>query len=92
MAKFQKGQSGNPAGKKPGTLSKSKVAFNALLKEIAESKEYQDGLKARAIAGDSTLDKEILARVLGAVPKVMQIETPAPLVIDVVEGPPDDSR
>ncbi len=85
MARFQKGQSGNPAGKKPGTLSKSKVAFAALLKEIADSKEYQESLKARALAGDSTLDKESLARVLGAVPKVMQIETPAPLVIDTVD-------
>jgi len=86
MAKWQKGQSGNPAGKKPGTLSKSKVAFHALLKDIAASREYQDSLKARAIAGDPTLDREILARTLGAIPKVLQVETPAPLVIDTTDG------
>jgi len=92
MAKFQKGQSGNPKGRPQGALAKSKLAFAALLKDIADSQEYQDSLRARALQGDSTLDREILARVLGAVPKVMQIETPAPLVIDVVEGPPDAAK
>jgi hypothetical protein len=59
--------------------------FTQLLKDIADSPEYQDSLRERAIKGDATLDREILARVLGAVPKIMQIETPAPLVIDTVD-------
>ena len=79
-------------GRPKGSVNKSKLAFAALLKDIADSPEYQNSLRARAVKGDATLDKEILARVLGAVPKVMQIETPAPLVIDVVEGPPDDPQ
>jgi hypothetical protein len=59
--------------------------FTQLLKDIADSPEDQDSLRERAIKGDATLDREILARVLGAVPKIMQIETPAPLVIDTVD-------
>ena len=74
-----------PPGRPVGSVNKSKLAFAALLKDIADSPAYQDSLRARAIKGDATLDKEILARVLGAVPKVMQIETPAPLVIDTVD-------
>jgi hypothetical protein len=84
MARYKQGQSGNPSGRPVGAGNKSKIAFAALLKDIAESPEYQDSLRARALKGDPTLDREILARVLGAVPKVMQIETPAPLIIDVV--------
>lgn len=76
-----------PTGRPKGSVNKSKLLFAQLLKDIAESPEYQDSLRARAIQGDATLDKEILARVLGAVPKVMQIETPAPLVIDTVNSP-----
>jgi hypothetical protein len=67
-----------------GSVNKSRLLFTQLLKDIADSPEYQESLRARAIAGDATLDREILARVLGAVPKIMQIETPAPLVIDTI--------
>jgi len=72
-------------GRPKGSVNKSKLLFTQLLKDIADSPEYQESLRSRAIAGDATLDREILARVLGAVPKVMQIETPAPLVIDTVD-------
>ena len=74
-------------GRPKGSVNKAKLAFNALLKDIAESEEYQVSLRARAINGDPTLDKEILARVLGSIPKVMQIDVPKPLVIDLVTGP-----
>ena len=72
-------------GRPKGSVNKSKLLFTQLLKDIADSPEYQDSLRERAIKGDATLDREILARVLGGVPKIMQIVTPAPLVIDTVD-------
>jgi hypothetical protein len=81
-----------PPGRPVGSVNKAKLAFAALLKDIAESEEYQDSLRMRALKGDPTLDREILARVLGAVPKIMQIETPAPLIIDTVGDTPDDAK
>lgn len=89
MAKFQKGQSGNPHGRPKGSVNRQTVEFAKLLKAIADDPAYQAGLWERAVAGDTTLDKEILARVLGSVPKILQLETPAPLVVDVVTGPDD---
>lgn len=92
MARFQKGQSGNPGGKPKGAVGLVKRTLNELLKGIADDPEYHESLRSRAIAGDVTLDKEILARVMGAVPKVLQLETPAPLVVDLVTGPDEPKR
>lgn len=86
------GPDNRPKGRPKGSVNKAKLAFNALLKDIAESVEYQDSLRARAVNGDATLDREILARVLGSVPKVLQLETPAPLVLDMVTGPDEPER
>lgn len=90
MARFQKGQSGNPGGKPKGAVGLVKRTLHELLKGIADDPEYHESLRTRAIAGDVTLDKEILARVLGSVPKVLQVDVPKPLVIDVVLGPERD--
>lgn len=90
MARFQKGQSGNPGGKPKGAVGLVKRTLNELLKGIADDPDYQESLRARAIAGDATLDKEILARVCGPVPKVHTLDVPKPLVIDVVFGPERD--
>lgn len=86
---FEKGHPGGP-GRPVGSVNRQKVEFAKLLKAIADDPEYQANLWARAIAGDVTLDKEILARVLGSVPKVLQVDVPKPLVIDVVLGPERD--
>ena len=50
---FQKGQSGNPAGKKPGTLNKAtrdaKVFCQALLTDTDYQKNFQAAWKARTL-------------------------------------------
>ena len=74
-------------GRPKGSVNKAKLAYNALLKDIAESEEYQASFRARAIQGDPTIDREIANRVGGPVPRVMQIDTPAPLIVDIVLGP-----
>ena len=76
-----------PKGRPKGSVSPEKRELSALIKAIASDPDYQASFKRRAIDGDPTLDKMISDRTLGPVPKVMQIETPKPLVIDLVIGP-----
>lgn len=49
--------------------------------------EWRESFRRRAIEGDATLDREIIARTAGKVPDVLQVKTPAPLVVDLVKGP-----
>ena len=79
-------------GRPKGSVNKNKLALGELLRDIGMSPEYQDSLRARAVKGDTVLDKEILARILGAVPKIVQVKTPAPLVVDMVTGPDGSDR
>jgi hypothetical protein len=81
-------------GRIPGTGTKLKLEITAWLKTIAEDEEWRAGLLARARAGDTILDREIIARAAGKVPDVLHLETPAPLVIDLIAGPrkPDDDE
>jgi hypothetical protein len=77
-------------GRPKGSVNKSKLEINALLKDIAMSQAYQDSLRARAVKGDVGLDKEILARVLGPVKTVTEINTPKPVVVDLLIGDRDE--
>jgi len=51
-AGFQRGQSGNPRGRRPGTPNRVTVEVRAAAAEIVDSPEYRARLKAQAIAGE----------------------------------------
>lgn len=53
MAIFQKGQSGNPEGRKKGTRNRAAVEIKEAARNIVESPSYLASLKARLKAGDA---------------------------------------
>jgi len=71
--KFQKGQSGNPAGRKPGLskIGKIRQGLEAHLPEILEA------LTAQAKAGDPQAAKLLLDRVLPSLKPETRQSTPA---------------
>ena len=75
MAKFQKGQSGNPAGKPKGTKSYVTHIRHQLKEAIPELLEKT---KEQALAGDMTAMKLLLERCLPAQkPQYPRFELPA---------------
>lgn len=58
MAKFKKGQSGNPAGKKPGTVNRQLAALRAAADKVLPL------VVKKAITGDFDAQKLILDRAL----------------------------
>ena len=48
---FKKGHSGNPAGKKAGTLNKATVEIRDTSRRLLEDKAYVEAFRARLIAG-----------------------------------------
>ena len=72
--KFQKGQSGNPAGRKPGPskIGKIRQGLESHLPEILEA------LTAQAKAGDPAAAKLLLDRCLPALRPETRQPTPAP--------------
>lgn len=59
--RFQKGQSGNPAGKKPGTRNRATVMVEALMREGAET--ITNAVVAAAKNGDLAAARIILDRI-----------------------------
>jgi hypothetical protein len=51
---------------------------------MASDPEWRESFRRRAIKGDPQLDKEIIMRASGKVPDILHLETPAPLVVDLV--------
>ena len=62
--KFKPGQSGNPAGKKPGTLSKTTMLAQALLD--GEAEEIMRGVIEDAKRGDGTARRLLVPRLIPA--------------------------
>ncbi len=58
---FQKGKSGNPAGKRPGTKNKSAIFAERIMQK--EIKGITNAVVAQALAGDLTAAKLVLDRV-----------------------------
>jgi hypothetical protein len=83
---FAKGNPGRPVG----AVDRKRLDLSAWLQQIAMDPEWRQSFRKRALAGDPTLDKEILARTMGKVPDVLHLETPAPLVVDLVRPDTDD--
>ena len=84
---FVKGQSGNPAGRKPGTKLKG-TAFKEALARVIESgvglDEIARALIAKGLAGDVSALKEIADRLDGKVATVIAGDPEAPMVTKVV--------
>ena len=73
MARFQKGQSGNPAGKPPGTKNKTTIAIRQLLEEHTDE-AIQTMLKLMRSSDESIAFKasqEILSRLFGKPPQAL---------------------
>jgi acyl-CoA-binding protein len=82
---FQKGKSGNPAGKKPGTVNKVTRDIREFARECLESPDYVRRLKGRLEAGKAPHMETLLAHYAYGKPKdVVEINTPKPLLVDLV--------
>jgi hypothetical protein len=79
MAKWQPGQSGNPAGKRPGTLGAAGKLRSAI---AAKLPALIDRLTAQALDGDTAAAKLLLDR---ALPPLRPVDRPAKL--PPAEGP-----
>jgi hypothetical protein len=82
---FKKGQSGNPAGKKPGTVSLTTILREKLAEGDGErAKQLVEELLLRAGEKSDPLMKEILDRTEGKVPQAVEgkIETELTIKFD----------
>lgn len=79
---FKPGEGGRPKG----ALNKETKAMREFLADLAADPEIRAAIKEK-IKTDPGMMRELLARTEGKVPDVLQVETPAPLVVDLVTGP-----
>ena len=79
---------GNP-GRPKGALNKETKAMREFLADLAADPEIRAAIKEK-IKTDPSMMRELLARTEGKVPDVIHLETPVPLVVDLVAGPRDD--
>jgi hypothetical protein len=75
MAQFKPGTSGNPRGRKPGTLTNAGKLREAIAKDVPEILE---ALALAAKAGDTAAAKLLLDRVL---PTMKPVDAPAPVAL-----------
>ncbi len=88
---FQKGKSGNPAGKRKGTLSRITKAHREWASEFLSSPEYRASAEERILSGKAPhLEAIIVQQITGKPKDVVEINAPRPLVVDLITGPPDD--
>ncbi len=80
MPKFTQGQSGNPAGRRPGAVGMVGKLRQSLSREMPDILE---ALVARAKQGDVQAASLILARVL---PALKPVDEPAPLPSGIAMG------
>jgi hypothetical protein len=73
-------------GRPKGALNKTTKAMREFLADLAADPEVRAAIKEK-IKSDPSMMRELLARTEGKVPDVLHIETPAPLVVDLVTGP-----
>lgn len=73
-------------GRPKGVPNKVTKAMREFLADLAADPEIRAAIKEK-IKTDPSMMRELLARTEGKVPDVLQVETPAPLVVDLVTGP-----
>lgn len=89
---FQKGQSGNKAGRPKGALNKATREMKDIALELTiNSKEYMERLKRRLLSGKlhPSVETFILAHAVGKPKDTLSIEN-APPVLVVDELTPED--
>ena len=83
---FAKGQSGNPAGRPPGP-NKATREIKEAARALLEDREYQAALKVRLREGTAGAVEPLLYHYGYGKPKdVVELNTPRPLVVDLVLG------
>ena len=88
---FVKGKSGNPAGKPKGALNHATRDIREFARECLESPDYVQRLRARLAAGKAPHMETLLAHYAYGKPKdVVEINTPKPLLVDLVTE--DDTK
>lgn len=82
---FKKGQSGNPKGKKPGTVSLTTAIKKFLISEATDGETYESKLSRaivlRALSKSDVLAKELLDRTDGKVTQPIGGDPDHPIVI-----------
>ncbi|WP_041440493.1 DUF5681 domain-containing protein [Syntrophobacter fumaroxidans] len=79
MAKFKPGQSGNPAGRRPGTRCRATMAAEALISGRAD--ELVEKIVSMALQGDTTCLKACLDRLVPP-RRDMPVRVQLPLIED----------
>jgi hypothetical protein len=87
MGKFEKGNPGRPKG----AVNKATRDIREFARECLEAPEYVRRLKARLEAGKAPHMEQLLAHYAYGKPKdVVEINTPRPIIVDLVTGPQDE--
>lgn len=70
-------------GRPKGVPNKTTRAMREFLADLAADPEIRAAIKEK-IKTDPSMMRELLARTEGKVPDILQVETPLPLVVDLV--------
>jgi uncharacterized protein DUF5681 len=82
---FKKGTSGNPAGRKRGSLGKTTQAHKEWAHELLTSEEWRESARERIVAGKAPhLETLILQQVTGKPKDVIELNAPKPIVVDLL--------
>ncbi len=86
MARFKKGEGGRPKG----AINRTTKAHKEWAHDLLTSKEWRDSAKQRIIEGKAPhLESLILQQVTGKPKDVVELNTPRPVLIDLVHGRDD---